>query len=562
MASHGGIPATFSEGLENKEGHLNPAISSFRNFGVLGPVPLNDVFTGYGSADETHAILTKLVARMAEPYRFPDGTPAIPDDDDNDKIPAGFTYLAQLAAHDLVQSVGPAASLRARLGTENLRTRPLILDTIYGGGPAVEEAAFVLPAPRRESRSLFRLGRVAGTGQAGGEGECAKPLFRDLPRVRAKLASDASEVGQDSLPDVLIADPRNDNNAIIGQLTVLFKLLHNAIVKDLDKGNPLTPLEEFRIFARARRTVVCAYRSVLRHHLLERLLKPEVYAEYCGNGWQPIVDPEPGPTDERLPVEFAHAAFRLGHAMIRHAYRMRPGADRFGIYDVIRTSSSRRPGSMPITEAWVVQWSQFFELDSEGPQLSRRISPSYTSTLLSKSLFPAGDPIADRPVDPVRSGLLYRDLLRSSVSRLRRLKPLVDDLPDKIREQSPLLNLSDDERTEKLAAWLGAGATAFTSAELEKLSREPPLTFYLLFEAAHECNGQHFGTLGSVIVGDIFCGALRLTRDLVEAVEDPETGESAEQLLESVFANRRPAMGDLIRLAASGLPDEQEVPLV
>jgi hypothetical protein len=74
--------------------------------------------------------------------------------------------------------------------------------------------------------------------------------------------------------------------------------------------------------------------------------------------------------------------------------------------------------------------------------------------------------------------------------------------------------LRDDEfRVSELKDWLGE--KWFDEGEREALALNPPLIFYLLFEAARECDGKHFGTLGSVIVGDVFFNALNRTWDLV-----------------------------------------------
>ncbi|MGB8819488.1 MAG: hypothetical protein WCC66_16365, partial [Rhizobiaceae bacterium] len=53
----------------------------------------------------------------------------------NHAIPCGYTYLAQFAAHDMTLNSRPVMELFSAPASENLRSRALMLDTLYGGGP-------------------------------------------------------------------------------------------------------------------------------------------------------------------------------------------------------------------------------------------------------------------------------------------------------------------------------------------------------------------------------------------------------------------------------------------
>ena len=52
----------------------------------------------------------------------------------NEEMPAGYTYLLQLMAHDLVESTVPSwAAADAGIESRNMRSGRLVLDTLYGG---------------------------------------------------------------------------------------------------------------------------------------------------------------------------------------------------------------------------------------------------------------------------------------------------------------------------------------------------------------------------------------------------------------------------------------------
>src|SRR5262249_46994869 len=132
--------------------------------------------------------------------------------EENNRIPAGYTYLAQFVIHDSVHSLADPPDIKKLIRPRNGRSGRLVLDTIYGKGP--------------------------GVGAGGREGD-ARPI-RDLPRSSCPYS------GKPAYSDVLIADSRNDDNVIIAQLTVLFHLLHNTVYAELHKKNTATsPTKEY-----------------------------------------------------------------------------------------------------------------------------------------------------------------------------------------------------------------------------------------------------------------------------------------------------------------------------
>ena len=80
---------------------------------------------------------------------------------DNPRIPSGYTYLLQLVAHDLVDTTVPFwAAAEAGVPSRNMRNEPLALDTLYGGGPTICPMAFEPAGIIPDSRTHLRLGKV------------------------------------------------------------------------------------------------------------------------------------------------------------------------------------------------------------------------------------------------------------------------------------------------------------------------------------------------------------------------------------------------------------------
>ena len=282
--------------------------------------------------EKSQETLQELMGRLAHRMSVPYGS------QDNPRIPAGYTYLMQLMAHDLVQSSVAVALVGEETGgVRNHRQSRLRLDTIYGAGPDLNAFAYALEDASDFARTRLRLGRMAPDPIAG----CP---FRDIARV---LPANQTEV---ALPggytDALIADSRNDDHAILSQFTALIHLLHNGIVANLlpkiePHADPGAKAEAAcSNFLCARAAVTLIYRNIIRKDLMQQVLHPAVYAAYRN-----VVDAKElvDIPDERIPLEFSHAAYRFGHCMVRNTYKINaiPGEQK--ITAALLTTSSRGP---------------------------------------------------------------------------------------------------------------------------------------------------------------------------------------------------------------------------
>ena len=344
--------------------------------------------------------------------------------DDNPNIPSGYTYLLQLVAHDLVQSVSSlGVTDDGRIALNNSRAAPLRLESIYNGGPENSPLLYETnPLDRTSAGSYLRLGPL-DTKKAF---TCP---YRDLARVDlAKAIEDVKRRVADPpepssatstataatkpppvlrLPDVLIGDARNDDHAILSQLTVVFHLLHNGLVKWTERvaptahaGNEPEKVIDRYYFARTAATLI--FRNILRVDLMERLLHPRIYELY--NSKTPPKDPT---FNGNMPLELTHGALRVCHVMLRDKYSFNERKE-FELADILdENSTTDRVVSMPLPEFWAVAWSHFFKIDGDNQQLnlSRRLRPRYQAATHVRTVFEDFD-------DTTKPGLAYRDMLQ------------------------------------------------------------------------------------------------------------------------------------------------------
>lgn len=524
------------------EGRL-PAQTYRHLFG--GGKPLAPCEGHPGGPDKTAKMLSKLASRMSEP--IPVGTFQVGwPHDDNTAIPAGYTYLAQLVAHDLVQNVGALPPISEFTGQlqRDYRIQRMVLDTIYGSGPSPGAIHFE-PSRSGFGRELtLRLGHVRK--EEGHPALEPPPLLigqptRDIARGRCPFRGDTG-IGQlgaivgmarNGAPDAMIADLRNDDHVIISQMTALFHEAHNTILRKLmSRHESVTQSIRHRVFLEARKVLAFVYRRIVVLDLLSKLLDREVYEEYRDAKHEPL-DPDTL-TDTRVPVEFSHAAYRFGHVMARFNYLLNTEleldlrGDKPALQHLMDRSSSRRSDLVPLARNWLVDWSHFFDLgDGQRLNFSRRITP-----YAGKGFFTDNTSVGSE-AGGLKGGLYFLDLLRGQQAGVATVDSLISNLSLEQRNRSPLLS-EPSFRQNEIGTWLTQKPSDFTPEELVSLSTNPPLLFFVLFEAAHQHQGMRLGTLGSTILAEVFLISMRLNEDAIE--RDP----AIPDLLRVVFGNAFP----------------------
>jgi len=497
------------------DAHQTPP--GFRHF--LGTPKPSQRFTVYGidpleapeCAQRVRGLMNRLSRRMDAELRWPAHSDTSIERWENPHIPAGYTYLLQFVAHDLVHSAIPL-SVAGGLSPDiaNARRAALRLETLFGSGPVGSPFVYALDAPNDERRTKLRLGRMRWKDKAVEPG-CP---FRDIARTPAENVTgiDRSIAGKRvALTEALIADPRNDDHAILSQLTALFALLHNGLVDMVRHGEPAAGPNAnlgsaYKRFLCARDALTLIYHNVVRKDLMRRAMHPAIYAAYSGPTPNFMDRPARGTRDSdgwQIPLEFSHGAFRFGHAMVRPEYQIN---DIFthDLYNTLEKTSANDPVNMPLDASWIVRWSRFFEIRGSRPNFSRRIGPYLSDGLGSDQLFPAFD-------QTNRVGLLYRDLVGATLAGLWSVDALVAEVaarrPDIIAASRLLADRA--YRVDRIREWLAETAYGGLDAEdIETIANDPPLPFFILFEAMQQAEGRCLGPLGSIIVLEVIFGAL------------------------------------------------------
>ena len=510
-------------GLLDEQHETSPG---FRHF--LGTPKPSQRFKAYGidpleapeHSEKIRGLMNRLSRRMDAQVSWPAYDDATIENWENPGIPSGYTYLLQFVAHDLVHSAIPL-SVTGVLGadTANARRTALKLETLFGSGPVGSPFIYAQDTPNDERRTKLRLGRMRWKDQ-NVESGCP---FRDIARTPAENVTgiDRSIPGRRvALTEALVADPRNDDHALMSQLTALFAQLHNGLVDIVRHGEPLVAVNAnlgaaYKRFLCARDALTAIYHSVVQKDLMKRVVHPAIYAAYASPN-RSFLDHvahdssaargAPAPNNWQIPLEFSHGAFRFGHAMVRPEYVINDQSTH-DLVNTLEKTSANDPVNMPLDSTWIVRWSRFFEIGGSRPNFSRRIGPFLSDGLGHDKIFPAVD-------QTNRVGLLYRDLLGSAIAGLWSVDALIAEISIRRPRFIALSRLLADRpyRVAQIREWLSAEPSygRLTSDDIETLANDPPLPFFVLFEAMHQpqAEGLRLGPLGSVLICEVIFSAL------------------------------------------------------
>jgi Animal haem peroxidase len=338
---------------------------------------------------------------------------------------AGWPLFGQFVAHDITADRSALQSHVDPRALRNARSPQVNLECLYGDGPVGHPFLY----QRRDPAKLLL-----------GEREL------DVPRNAEGIA--------------IIGDPRNDSHLIVAQLHLALLKVHNGFV-DQARGRGVRDQDVFAVAARETRwhyqwTILSGFLP----SLVGRSLVDEVLSE--GPRWfRPS-------RDVFIPLEFADAAYRYGHAQIRQTYRLNGRTAPLALFPDLL-------GMKPVPPERAIDWTLFF--DPRGTltaQRARKIDGRLVTCLIH---LPAAI-VGATELDDYRS-LAVRDLQRGmgvglpsgeAVARHFGVKPLT---PDE----------------------LGLAAVGW--------SDETPLWYYILRESAIMTDGERLGPVGGRIVAEV-----------------------------------------------------------
>jgi hypothetical protein len=266
-----------------------------------------------------------------------------PDGEENLLVPAGYTYFGQFIDHDLTFDT-TSSLLNPGLAASNLRSPRLDLDCVYGAGPDDQPYLYA-------------------TKSADGVRKGAS-LVLGLPLKNVPDREDLLRVGSGVGARAVIGDPRNDENSLVCNIQLAFIRFHNRVVAHLTDTHP--EMKDNAVFNAARKLVRWTYQRIVIDDYLPRIIEPATYEtfrirlERKGEGAFQLFT-----ADKRaaIPLEFAGAAYRFGHSMVRTGYKLNSDHKEQFIFTPDMGENSL-VGFGPLPPDHWIEWKRFFPKDN------------------------------------------------------------------------------------------------------------------------------------------------------------------------------------------------------
>jgi hypothetical protein len=396
-------------------------------------------------------------------------------------IPAGYTYFGQFVDHDITFDVSSTLDAPQDANTiNNMRSPALDLDSVYGRGPALDPYLYQFPGGGLPSTAVkMQLGQNRPVGPGGPRNAAnvsVTPSNFDVPRVLNGTDTIVNAPG--STFTAIIGDPRNDENVIISQFHHAMLKFHNQVVELL-----IMAAFPGDIFAEAKKIVMQHYQWCVVHDFLPRICGAAAVNSAIATVSAPVGSPF------RMPVEFAVAAYRFGHSMIRNDYilnsSLHPSASNLkGVFDFIRVPL------IPLFSNWAVDFNMFF--NTAHPVGASFNNARKIDSVLANGLeqIPGGSGImAVLAVRNLKRGLALGLPSGQAAANAMGITPMT---------------------TADLTSGLPAAEIALLSGIL---LNKTPLWYYVLREAVVLENGDLLGPVGARIVAETFIRMLKRQAD-------------------------------------------------
>jgi hypothetical protein len=399
-------------------------------------------------------------------------------------IPAGYTYFGQFVDHDITLDVSSTIdAVQDANNIRNMRTPALDLDSIYGRGPALDPFLYRFPGGGEPPTAVrLQLGQNRSTGTGGpldAANNPATPVSFDVPRVLNGTNTTVTE--PESTFTAIIGDPRNDENLIVSQLHHAILKFHNRVVELL-----VTAAFSGDIFAEAKKIVTQHYQWCVVHDFLPRVCGAATVNAAISSVHTPVG------SSFRMPAEFAMAAYRFGHSMIRNGYILNSSLPP-AVSTLVNVFAFARVPRLPVFSNWAVDFNMFFNT-------AHPVGASFNNARTIDSVLANG-----LEAIPGGSGIM-------AVLAARNLRRgLAMGLPS---GQGAANHLGITPLTAaQLTSGLPAAEVALLNSNGGILLSKTPLWYYVLREAMVLNAGNQLGPLGGRIVAETFVRMLERDPD-------------------------------------------------
>ena len=369
---------------------------------------------------------------------------------------AGWPIFGQFVAHDITADRSVLRSHANTAELRNARAPQINLECLYGDGPTGHPFLF-----QRDDPAKFLLG----------------PGGADVQRNADGIA--------------IIGDPRNDSHMLISQLHLAMLKAHNTFVDVARLGG--TPAGT--VFEEAARNLRWHHQWIILHEFLPGLVGRNLADQVLQEGPRWF---RPG-HNAFIPLEFADAAYRYGHAQIRHRYRLNSQADPVPLFPDLL-------GFRPVPREHAIDWSLFFDAPgATTAQRCKKIDGKLVRALIELPLAVTGE----CEIEDYHS-LAVRDLERGQGTGL--------PSGESLARYMGIAPLTAEQIGIASSGWHG----------------ETPLWFYILREADVSTGGDLLGPVGGRIVAEVLVGLMDAdTTSFRHSKQDWKSEKTLSELLAS-----------------------------
>ncbi|SEL09702.1 Animal haem peroxidase [Roseateles sp. YR242] len=420
----------------------------------------------------------------------------------NTRIAAIYTYLGQFIDHDITKTETAdkilASNMEAAFHAASAHRHVAPLDAaehtkLVDRRSPMLNLDSVLDGTPREADGSLRVGTVTA-----GPPRPTLPFnedpdlveLHDLPRLPPSQNEETDRRAR-------IGDPRNDENLVVAQLHVAFLRSHRLLVRKLGLAPEDADLELKRL-----------YQRIVLDDFLPTVCDPAIVKQVLAQPQGLFYQPDPA--DPYMPLEFAGAAFRFGHSMVRNAYDYNSefsGRDGkpIGTLEQLFTFtafSGQNRGVATLPQNWIIDWSRWVDhadgtpADNVTKQMDTLLADQLSKLPQHQGVIGGAD-VNNLALRNLVRGLLLGLPTGQAVAQAvqAKLGPIFDPLtPQKLRD------IAHDGSPAQGAALIAGG-----------FDWQTPLWYYVLAEASLvPADKGHLGPVGSAIVADVLHQLVRL----------------------------------------------------